>query len=257
MPAAFIAAGVLPGALALGAVLWFFRDPERRPPDDPFALVEGGQVPADGRGLNPLLQNFWMQIHPPILFFGFASMTPPFALAIAALIQKKYQDWVVSSLPWVVGGAMVLGLGISLGGFWAYETLGWGGWWGWDPVENSSLLPWLVSVSLVHTMLTQKRTKGLIMTNFILAILAFVMVLYSTFLTRSVNGIGTACPTTRGGSGEAAICCTGGRWWWSWCRTPAARAAGGRCRCSRTGRRRRTSPARLRSWWRAAKGRAS
>jgi len=152
---------------------------------NPFAPIEGGQIPPDGRGLNPLLQNFWMQIHPPILFLGFASMTPPFALAIGALIQKKYQDWVVSSLPWVVGGAMILGLGIALGGFWAYETLGWGGWWGWDPVENSSLIPWLVSVSLVHTMLTQKRTKGLIMTNFILAILAFVMVLYSTFLTRS------------------------------------------------------------------------
>ena len=152
---------------------------------NPFALIPDGQVPADGRGLNPLLQNFWMQIHPPILFFGFASMTPPFALAIAGLMQKKYQDWVVSSLPWVVAGAMVLGLGIALGGFWAYETLGWGGWWGWDPVENSSLIPWLVSVALVHTMLTQKRTKGLVLTNFILAVLSFVTVLYSTFLTRS------------------------------------------------------------------------
>ncbi len=152
---------------------------------NPFALVEGSQIPADGKGLNPLLQNFWMQIHPPILFLGFASMAPPFALAMGALMQKKYQDWITSSLPWVVGGAMVLGLGIALGGFWAYETLGWGGWWGWDPVENSSLIPWLVSVALVHTMLTQKRTKGLIMTNFLLAILSFVTVLYSTFLTRS------------------------------------------------------------------------
>lgn len=152
---------------------------------NPFAPVEGGIAPADGKGLNPLLQNFWMQIHPPILFLGFASMAPPFALAIAALIKRKYQSWVVSSLPWVVGGAAVLGLGISLGGFWAYETLGWGGWWGWDPVENASLIPWLVSVAMVHTMLVQRRTKGLILTNFLLAILAFVLVLYSTFLTRS------------------------------------------------------------------------
>ncbi len=152
---------------------------------NPFAPIEGGVIPADGRGLNPLLQNFWMQIHPPILFMGFAAMAPPFALAIAALMRKRYQDWVTSSLPWVVGGAMVLGLGISLGGFWAYETLGWGGWWGWDPVENASLIPWLVSVALVHTMITQRRTKGLMMTNFLLAILAFVLVLYSTFLTRS------------------------------------------------------------------------
>ncbi|MFA6234954.1 MAG: cytochrome c biogenesis protein CcsA [Bacteroidota bacterium] len=152
---------------------------------NPFAPIEGDVIPADGRGLNPLLQNFWMQIHPPILFLGFAAMAPPFALAIAALMRRKYQDWVVSSLPWVVGGSMVLGLGISLGGFWAYETLGWGGWWGWDPVENASLIPWLISVALIHVMLTQKRTKGLILTNFILAILAFVLVLYSTFLTRS------------------------------------------------------------------------
>ncbi len=152
---------------------------------NPFELIEGGVVPPDGRGLNPLLQNFWMQIHPPILFLGFASMAPPFAMAIAGLMQRKYQDWITSSLPWVVGGAALLGLGIALGGFWAYETLGWGGWWGWDPVENSSLIPWLVSVALVHTMLTQKRTKGLMLTNFILAILSFVTVLYSTFLTRS------------------------------------------------------------------------
>lgn len=152
---------------------------------NPFAPIEGNMIPADGRGLNPLLQNFWMQIHPPILFLGFAAMAPPFALAIAALMRRRYQDWVVSSLPWVLGGSMLLGLGISLGGFWAYETLGWGGWWGWDPVENASLIPWLISVALIHTMLTQKRTKGLVLTNFILAILAFVLVLYSTFLTRS------------------------------------------------------------------------
>jgi len=152
---------------------------------NPFTLIEGNVIPEDGRGLNPLLQNFWMQIHPPILFMGFAAMAPPFALAIGALMRRRYQDWVTSSLPWVVGGAMVLGLGIALGGFWAYETLGWGGWWGWDPVENASLIPWLVSVALVHTMLVQRRTKGLRLTNFLLAILAFVTVLYSTFLTRS------------------------------------------------------------------------
>ena len=152
---------------------------------NPFAPIDSPTIPLDGKGLNPLLQNFWMQIHPPILFLGFAAMTPPFALGMAALMQKKYQDWVTGSLPWVVGGAMVLGLGIALGGFWAYETLGWGGWWGWDPVENSSLIPWIVSVALVHTMLTQKRTKGLVMTNFLLASLSFVLVLYSTFLTRS------------------------------------------------------------------------
>jgi len=126
----------------------------------PFALHEGGGTPADGRGLNPLLQNFWMQIHPPILFLGFAGMAPPFALALAALIRRRYQEWVTAALPWLVGGSLLLGLGIALGGFWAYETLGWGGWWGWDPVENSSLIPWLVSVAAIHTMLPQKRSRG-------------------------------------------------------------------------------------------------
>ncbi|MDT8322894.1 MAG: cytochrome c biogenesis protein CcsA [Bacteroidota bacterium] len=169
--------GVYTGILAFLLMLLIVKNP--------FTPIDSDVIPRDGRGLNPLLQNFWMQIHPPILFAGFAAMTPPFALAIAGLMRRRYQGWVVSSLPWVIGGSMVLGLGIALGGFWAYETLGWGGWWGWDPVENASLIPWLVSVALVHTMITQKRTKGLMMTNFLLAILAFVLVLYSTFLTRS------------------------------------------------------------------------
>ncbi|PLX25393.1 MAG: hypothetical protein C0600_12030 [Ignavibacteria bacterium] len=169
--------GVYTGILAFLLLLLIVKNP--------FTLIEGGALPEDGRGLNPLLQNFWMQIHPPILFLGFAAMAPPFALALGALMRKKYQAWVVSSLPWVVGGSALLGLGIALGGFWAYETLGWGGWWGWDPVENASLIPWLVSVALIHTMVTQKRTRGLNLTNFLLAILAFVLVLYSTFLTRS------------------------------------------------------------------------
>ncbi|MDH7515202.1 MAG: cytochrome c biogenesis protein CcsA [Bacteroidota bacterium] len=151
----------------------------------PFAAPDVPLVPRDGRGLNPLLRNFWMQVHPPVLFLGFAAMTPPFALALGALARRRYGGWVISALPWVAGGAAMLGLGIVLGGFWAYETLGWGGWWGWDPVENSSLIPWLVSVSAVHTMLVQKRTGGLVMTNFTLVILAFLAVLYSTFLTRS------------------------------------------------------------------------
>jgi cytochrome c biogenesis factor len=169
--------GVYSGILAFLMLLLVVKNP--------FALNEAGMIPTEGKGLNPLLQNFWMQIHPPILFIGFAAMAPPFALAISALIRKRYQNWIVSALPWVVGGSMVLGLGIALGGYWAYETLGWGGWWGWDPVENASLIPWIVSVAAVHTMLTQKRTKGLILTNFILVIMGFVLVLYSTFLTRS------------------------------------------------------------------------
>ena len=142
-------------------------------------------VPGNGRGLNPLLHNAWITIHPPILFTGFASMSVSFAFAMAGLVRKDYHRWIDVSLPWTLFASGVLGFGIMLGGFWAYETLGWGGFWGWDPVENSSLIPWLVVVALVHTMLVQKRTRGLIKTNMILAMLSFVMVLYSTFLTRS------------------------------------------------------------------------
>jgi len=144
----------------------------------------------EGKGLNPLLQNFWMQIHPPVLFVGFAMSVVPFAFALSALIKNEYKDWVKQALPWMLMGTMVLGLAIMLGGYWAYGVLGWGGYWGWDPVENSSLVPWLVGVASIHTILVQKKTqeKGsgrFIKTNLILSIMTFVLVLYSTFLTRS------------------------------------------------------------------------
>jgi cytochrome c-type biogenesis protein CcmF len=145
----------------------------------------------DGRGLNPQLLNFWMQIHPPVLFIGFAMATVPFAFAIAALMKDDYRDWVRQSFPWVLAGAAVLGLGIMLGGYWAYEMLGWGGYWAWDPVENSSLIPWLVGVAAIHTMLIQRKSQSkggtgkFVKTNLILCIMVYVLVLYSTFLTRS------------------------------------------------------------------------
>jgi cytochrome c-type biogenesis protein CcmF len=144
-----------------------------------------GFVPQDGRGLNPLLQNFWMIIHPPVLFIGFASLAVPFVLAVAALWQKKYNEWIRSALPWVLFSGLSLGSGLILGGYWAYGVLGWGGWWGWDPVENSSLIPWIVAIILVHTMLIQMLTSKLVRTNLILAVLAYLLIIYSTFLTRS------------------------------------------------------------------------
>ncbi|MGA9364137.1 MAG: cytochrome c-type biogenesis CcmF C-terminal domain-containing protein [Bacteroidota bacterium] len=147
--------------------------------------VEAGFVPANGRGLNPLLQNYWMVIHPPILFLGFASMSVPFAHAVAALIKRDYHNWIVPATPWTIFAVTALGTGITLGGFWAYETLGWGGYWGWDPVENSSLIPWLVCLASVHTMMSQRRSGSFVRTNFVLSLLVFVLVLYSTFLTRS------------------------------------------------------------------------
>lgn len=142
-------------------------------------------MPMNGKGMNPLLHNTWITIHPPILFTGFASLTVSFVFAVTGLIKHDYHRWITIALPWTLFGTAVLGFGIMLGGFWAYETLGWGGFWGWDPVENSSLIPWLVSVALVHTMLVQKRTRGLVKTTAALAVAAFVLVLYSTFLTRS------------------------------------------------------------------------
>ena len=143
------------------------------------------QFPVEGKGLNPLLQNYWMVIHPQILFTGFASMSVPFTYAVAGLIKKDYTSWIRVATPWLIFGAMVLGTGIILGGYWAYETLGWGGFWGWDPVENSSLVPWLVCVAALHTTLVQRKTGAYVKTNFALSILTFVAVLYSTFLTRS------------------------------------------------------------------------
>lgn len=150
-----------------------------------FPEVELGFMPSNGRGLNPILENPWIVIHPPILFAGYAMMTVPYVFALSALIKKDYKGWINVSTPWIIISSGILGLGIGLGGFWAYETLGWGGFWGWDPVENSSLLPWLISIALVHTILVQKTTGGLVKTNFLLAITSFIFVLYATFLTRS------------------------------------------------------------------------
>lgn len=147
--------------------------------------VEAGFVPANGRGLNPLLQNYWMVIHPQILFTGFAAMGVPYAYAVAAMMKRDYVNWIRPATPWVVFGSLQLGTGIMLGGYWAYETLGWGGYWGWDPVENSSLVPWLISVGAIHTILSQRKSGAFVKTNLALAMLCFVFVLYSTFLTRS------------------------------------------------------------------------
>ena len=144
-----------------------------------------GQIPDDGKGLNPLLQNFWMVIHPPILFIGFAAAAIPFSFSIAALWRKEFQSWLSSAFPWVLFSGLALGAGLMLGAYWAYGVLGWGGYWGWDPVENSSLIPWIISMALLHTMLVQSRTGNLVRSNFIFAILSYVLVIYSTFLTRS------------------------------------------------------------------------
>ena len=149
----------------------------------PFSLLP--EIPGEGRGLNPLLQDFWMVIHPPIVFVGYAALTVPFCYALAALVKNKYEDWIRFAFPWAVFSCLSLGAGIFIGGYWAYKVLGWGGYWGWDPVENASLVPWLFSVALVHGLLLEKIKGTMRRTNLILAILCFLLVLYATFLTRS------------------------------------------------------------------------
>ena len=153
--------------------------------DAPVFQQNPNFVPADGQGLNDLLQNPWMTIHPPVLFVGFSSMVVPFAFAIAALWKRRYTEWVRPALPWTLGAVMVLGVGIAMGGYWAYVTLSFGGYWAWDPVENSSLVPWIIGVAAFHTMLVQKKSGSSQKASLFLSILAYLFVIYSTFLTRS------------------------------------------------------------------------
>jgi cytochrome c-type biogenesis protein CcmF len=139
----------------------------------------------DGNGLNPLLQNYWMVIHPPTLFLGFASMVVPFAYALAGLWQRRYKEWTQPVMPWALFAVMILGAGIIMGSFWAYEALNFGGFWGWDPVENASIIPWLILIAAVHVLLAYKHSGHSYFTATFLVLLSFVLVLYASFLTRS------------------------------------------------------------------------
>ncbi len=138
-----------------------------------------------GRGLNPLLQNYWNTIHPPVTFLGFASTTMPFAFALAAMWKKDYASYITPLLRWGLFSAAFLGIGILMGGAWAYEALSFGGYWAWDPVENMSLVPWLILVAGVHTNLIAKSTGYSIRSTMLFYLLTFVLIIYSTFLTRS------------------------------------------------------------------------
>ncbi|HYH47545.1 MAG TPA: cytochrome c-type biogenesis CcmF C-terminal domain-containing protein, partial [Thermoanaerobaculia bacterium] len=150
---------------------------------NPFVMLK--ETPVDGAGLNPLLQDDWMVIHPPIMFIGFAATAVPFAFAMAALWRRQYDGWAARAFPWALGGFLVLGMAILMGGYWAYKTLGWGGYWGWDPVENASLIPWIFGTIMIHG-LHMERAKGRYRrANYVLAWLTYLSVLYGTFLTRS------------------------------------------------------------------------
>jgi cytochrome c-type biogenesis protein CcmF len=152
---------------------------------NPFSTSVAG-ARTDGEGLNPLLQNYWMIIHPPSLYTGFVGCTVPFSFAVAALVTGRLdQEWIVASRRWILFAWMFLGIGNTLGMIWAYEELGWGGYWAWDPVENAAFMPFLTASAFIHSVMIQERRGLLKVWNVFLVSLTFLMTIFGTFLTRS------------------------------------------------------------------------
>ena len=144
------------------------------------------KAPVDGAGLNPLLQNFYMAIHPPMLYVGFVGMTIPYAFGMAALFSGQLDDsWLRSVRRWTMMAWLILTVGLALGGLWAYEELGWGGYWGWDPVENAGLLPWFTATAFLHSVMVQERRSMLKIWNVSLVVVTFFLTIFGTFMTRS------------------------------------------------------------------------
>jgi cytochrome c-type biogenesis protein CcmF len=149
-------------------------------------------APADGAGMTPSLQNPYMLAHPPLLYLGYVGLTVPFAFAMAALASRRVDErWIVATRRWTLGAWTFLGFGILLGAKWAYEEVGWGGWYAWDPVENAALMPWLVATAFLHSVMVQEKKNMLRVWNVVLVALAFGLSLFGTFLTRSgvINSI--------------------------------------------------------------------
>ncbi|OOQ60316.1 cytochrome c biogenesis protein CcsA [Mucilaginibacter pedocola] len=139
----------------------------------------------DGQGMVPSLQNYWMIIHPPTLFLGFAAMVVPFAYAVAGLWQNKYKEWVSPAIPYALFASMILGTGVVMGSFWAYESLNFGGFWAWDPVENASIFPWITMVAALHVLIVFKNSGHSYFTATFLVLISFVLTWYASFLNRS------------------------------------------------------------------------
>lgn len=149
----------------------------------PFMMLSEPHM--NGVGLNLLLQDPWMVIHPPVIFFGYAVLAVPFAYAINGLITGCHQEWMAPAKSWILLALSSLGAGMFIGGFWAYKVLGWGGYWAWDPVENSSLVPWLAAGTTAHLLALAKVRAGAVRFAYVGVISSFLLVLYGTFLTRS------------------------------------------------------------------------
>ncbi len=152
---------------------------------NPFEQNLAGATP-DGDGLNPLLQNYWMIIHPPMLYMGFVGCSVPFSFAMAALITGRLDnEWIVAVRKWMLTAFLFLSIGNVLGMIWAYEELGWGGFWAWDPVENAACLPWFTAAAYVHSTIIQERRNMFRIWNVVLICITFFLTIYGTFLTRS------------------------------------------------------------------------
>ncbi len=170
--------GVLQGILGFFLVVLLFANV------NPFEQL--GFTPADGAGLNPQLQNYWMTIHPPVLYLGFTAFSIPFAFAMAALLKGRTDSrWILLTRRWTLVSWFFLTNGIIFGMRWAYEELGWGGYWFWDPVENASLLPWLTATAFLHSIMIQENRGMLKVWNMSLVLLTFLLTIFATFLTRS------------------------------------------------------------------------
>jgi cytochrome c-type biogenesis protein CcmF len=152
--------------------------------ENPFARLE--VLPANGNGLNPLLRHPGMIIHPPMLYLGFTGFVVPYVFAMAALMSGKLDDsWIKTTRRWTLVAWLFLSLGLILGGRWAYDVLGWGGYWAWDPVENASLIPWLVGTAFLHSVMIQEKQNMFKWWNMVLIVLTFLMVIFGTFIVRS------------------------------------------------------------------------
>lgn len=168
-----------------GSPFMLLRELPQNVNEEIFTLPNYLEMIIDGNGLNPLLENIWMIIHPPALFLGYAVTMVPFTYAVASLWKKDFHGWIKPAIRWSLASLLALSFGILLGGRWAYESLTFGGFWAWDPVENASLLPWLALIAGLHTLLIASKRRNSYIIAYIFTLLSWVLVVYATYLTRS------------------------------------------------------------------------